>query len=111
MENTQLLLSVSLFVPSITMSLSTVTERAKFVRPFTMALYGSTNTRNTNFVLNLLKNLALLVHKKIRTITYCYGSTWQSPIFDEKESMGVLINKGLPEKIEICYKINPLLQL
>ena len=31
LENTQLLLSVSLFVPSITMSLSTVTERAKFI--------------------------------------------------------------------------------
>ena len=111
MENNQLLLSVSWFVPSITMSLSTLTEQAKFVRPFTMALYGSTNTRKTNFVLNLLKNLALLVDKKIRRIIYCYGSTWQSPIFDEKESMGVLINKALPEKIEICYKINPLLQL
>ena len=72
-----------------------------------MALYESTNTRKTNFVLNL----ALLVDKKIRTIIYCYGSTWQSPIFDEKESMGVLMNKGLPEKIEICYKINPLLHI
>ena len=89
------------------MSLSTLTERAKFVQPFTMALYGSTNTGKTNFVLSLLKNLALLVDKKMRTIIYCYGSTWQSPIFDEMGSMGVLMHKGLPEKIEDLLQDRP----
>ena len=43
----------------------------------------------------------------MRTIIYCYGSTWQSPVFDEMETMGVLMHKGLPEKIEDLLQDRP----
>ena len=65
--------------------------------PFNMIISGPSQSGKSTFVANLLKYRNRLFKRPPKKIVMCYGSTWQSPLFDNlRRDYGVHFIQGLP---------------
>jgi len=75
----------------------------KIIHPAVVGIYGGTNTGKSWFVKHLIEDCDNQIdtgENRIETVVYCYGSCWQSPLFEQLERLGVVMHKGLPSTVE-----------